>query len=364
MSNFDVVKPVGSNLDLRIEIRNDTWKLTNNPNGALDMEPATKLALIRGLLSDKDECKGWNTMVMQYYPTLMAGLQVLSPYKVLLTLPVLSDFNIRVPETISLTVPGFALTPNEDISPQQEGLLDNTFLFRPDSVAAESREVYQIADGQTIPGELEYFPERWFTFNPGQASLVLRIDSEYNTVANRYGALQLQVYEDNSLQPSDYSQCGYATTACSEEGTTTANAGGGAAGSTTTTEGCRCIRADITQGVDTTQGPQSTLLLERDNVIYATPSLGYTAVEAAPRASRRAGRLWFSVRCVVDVCNGRCRFNMSVTRLPHMIDDGDAISAPIESGSWQFFKGAPRELRRARSDINTARGIRIHARVS
>ena len=67
MSNFDVVKPVGSNLDLRIEIRNDTWKLTNDPNGPLDMEPAAKLALIRGLLSDKDECKGWNTMVMQYF---------------------------------------------------------------------------------------------------------------------------------------------------------------------------------------------------------------------------------------------------------------------------------------------------------
>ena len=56
---------------------------------------------------------------------------------------------------------------------------------------------------------------------------------------------------------------------------------------------------------------QSTLLLQRDPVIFATPSLGYVATGGGVGCQEQKQRLWFSVRCVVDVCNGRCRFQVS-----------------------------------------------------
>ena len=314
-----------SPLVLNIEIRNDTWRLSGAP---LDMSASTKRALLQGLRSDKDECAGWNALVEQQYEQLIGGIDVLSLYRLRLTLPANMTFALRVPETITLTVPGIALTSAEDIQYQQEGYQDNEFYLLPDELAAEDLAVDKIGDGETVAGELPYFAEKWYTLSPGDASVVLRVDVEFNEEVGRYGALDLQVYEDNSLDVHEYSECGGLATGC---GDGLLNIDG--------TRSCRCVRTDLEHGrAPIYDEPQSKLLIQRDTVVYATPSLGYAATSAGSTCQVPRGRLWISVRCVVDICNDLCRYNMSITRLPHTIDDGDVITTPVESGSWQYFK--------------------------
>ena len=324
-SDVTVKAPLASSLELYIEIRNDTWKLQGAP---LDMAPHTKRVLVEGLKSEKDECTGWNALVASSYEALIGGMTVLSPYRVRLTLPVLPEYDVRVPETIRLTVPGTALTSGEDVPHQQPGEPDNEFTLLPDEEAAERLQVTHLDDGESVEGALQYFSEQWYTYDPGDAAVALRIDAAFNEGAGRYGALHLQVYEDASLLTLHYSGCGGTGTTCGDG----MLQGDG-------TRACRCVRTDLEQGrtPDYVEA-QSTLLLERQSVVYATPSLGYEQASSGIGCQSKRARLWFSVRCIVDICGDRCRYNVTVTRLPYTIDDGDVITAPIEAGSWQYFK--------------------------
>ena len=150
---------------------------------------------------------------------------------------------------------------------------------------------------------------------------MLRVDVEYSEAMQRYGALKLQVYEDATLSPTDYLGCGGTGAECGdgsllEDGS----------------RKCKCVRDDL----EASTGSQ--LLLERDNVVYATPSLGYKVTGVGTACQSPTARIWFSVRCMVDVCNNLCRYNISVTRLPSVINDGAEITAPIESDGWQYFR--------------------------
>ena len=73
------------------------------------MLDAVKQALVRGLTSEKDECRGWNAIAAAHEAELINGLSVLSYRLIRLTLPPLVAYNVRVPETIRLTVPGSAV---------------------------------------------------------------------------------------------------------------------------------------------------------------------------------------------------------------------------------------------------------------
>ena len=74
--------------------------------------------------------------------------------------------------------------------------------------------------------------------------------------------------------------------------------------------------------------------------MYQTPSLGYTQEGAGTSCVAPRGRLWLSLRCVVDVCGDRCRYNLSMSSLPYELDDADVVVAPIEVGSWQYYRVA------------------------
>ena len=80
-------------------------------------------------------------LVASEYQAFIGGITVLSPYRVRFTLPALSMYNVRVPETIRLTVPGSTLTSREDISYQQPDEPDNEFQLLPNEAAAETLEV-------------------------------------------------------------------------------------------------------------------------------------------------------------------------------------------------------------------------------
>ena len=346
----------GAPLVLTVELRNDTFKTTIGSNGALTMRDDVRRKLLRGFKSDKDECTGWNALVggPQYADLIGSGaFVVVSQSVVRLTLPANLTYSIRVPETVRLTVPGDALTSGEDIHYQQPGEPDNEFRILPDAASPEERSVLPLPeDGTHAAGELEYFAERWYTIEPVDASVVLRVDAEYDDATGRYGALDMQVYEDPALNLVDYTGCGGATTTC---GDGTLNNDG--------TRNCRCLRNDMLHGTDydavaaaaaSANDPPaaadmplpppppvsttSSLLFYRNGVKYATPSIGYAIADYGTARQRPRGRLYVSLRCVVDVCNGKCRYNISATKLPHTIDDGDSVTAPLEAGSWHYFR--------------------------
>lgn len=193
-SDLEVTVAAGRPIEFFVEIRNDTWKLSD-ANGALAMDLSTKHALIDGFLSEKDECTGWNALVADNKDAMIAGLTVLSQYRVSLRLPPLVGYQIRVPETISLIVPGAALTSNEDIATEQDGYPPNRFVLAPNTASGESHEAINLAAGETRNGELRYFSEQWYTFDVGSAAAaaVVRVDVDFNQQQSRYGALQLQV---------------------------------------------------------------------------------------------------------------------------------------------------------------------------
>ena len=321
MSDLIVKVDTAAPLVLDIEIRNDTWKLSGTGDLNQQMSDQTKRELVEGLHSDKAECTGWNALVASEYQAFVGGITVLSPYRVRFTLPALPMYNVRVPEMIRLTVPGSTLTSSEDISYQQPDEPDNEFQLLPNEVAATTLEVVEVGDGETVEGALEYFSEQWYTFEPGEDAAVLRLDVEYSEAMQRYGALKLQVFEDATLSTTDYAGCSGSGTEC---GTGELQEDG--------TRSCRCVRNDLEQG------GESQLLLQRDEVVYATPSFGYRVTGLGTTCQSSTARLWFSVRCMVDVCNNLCRYNISMTRLPSTVGDGAAVTAPIESDGWQYYR--------------------------
>ena len=139
-SDLVVAIDAGVVLSLSIEIRNDTWRVSSTGGGPLRMEETTKEALVGGLRSDKDECSAWNALVAQQADALIGGVSVVSEHLIKLTLPPLPGYDVRVLESISLIVPGVALTSAEDIPSVQLDLPVNAFVLRPDTSSGQSLE--------------------------------------------------------------------------------------------------------------------------------------------------------------------------------------------------------------------------------
>ena len=82
----------------------------------------------------------------------------------------------------------------------------------------------------------------------------------------------------------------------------------------------------------------ATLRLQRENVVFETPSLGYQQVDGGTGCQSTGQRMWVSVRCVVDICGDVCRYSVSLTALPYIIDDGDVITTAIEREDWHYYR--------------------------
>ena len=168
---------------------------------------------------------------------ILGGILVLSDQRVRLQLPPLLAYNIRLAETVTVSIPGSTLKTYETIAASEAGSPANLFILNPDNVSATVREVLSIDHGETLYNAMPYFSEQWYTVDPADAALVLRLEAHYDSARQMYGALELQIYEDLTLLPAHYANCNGPSLVC---GDGSVNADG--------TRSCRCIRDDIENG--------------------------------------------------------------------------------------------------------------------
>ena len=153
----------GSPLRVEVALSNDTWVLqTDVGSGARFMEDRLKLNLALALASDLAECAGWDAVAYEHRMALVAGVQVMSDTRLAITLPAMPAYDIRVPETVTLVVPGTTVASDEDIIFSASGE-PNTFMLMPDGPAADSLEVPIVAAAAgAVNDSLPYFAERWY----------------------------------------------------------------------------------------------------------------------------------------------------------------------------------------------------------
>ena len=111
--------------------------------------------------------------------------QVLSEQRLRLNFPALTTYSVRIPETITVVVPGEALKTYETIYTAADGTPGNFFVIIPDNTSAESHEVIPISDGETLNDALYYWSERFFTIDPGEAAVAFRIDVDFDATNQR-----------------------------------------------------------------------------------------------------------------------------------------------------------------------------------
>ena len=129
----------GDALKVEVTLNNDTWVLkTDSGSGDIYMDVALKRLLVLGLSSDLAECTGWNAAVRADPDAVR--VQAFNERKLTMTLPRLAGYDIRVPETVTLVVPGATVASDEDIDASPGGEA-NAFVLRPDTPAADRLEV-------------------------------------------------------------------------------------------------------------------------------------------------------------------------------------------------------------------------------
>ena len=274
------VNQVAESADLTVEVQlhNDTWVLqTDTASGTLYMADALKLQLVSALSADLAECTGWDASSERHRIEMVGGVQVVSETRLTITLPAMPGYDIRVPETVTLVLPGATVASDERIDQSPDGQ-PNAFALLPDAVAADSLEVFELRNGGEATGAMPYYTEVWYKLEtPADAGVVIEVDAAWNESLQLYGAVHMQVYEDRTLVLSDYQDCrNNAATGC------------GAGGDAGVRKDCRCIRDDLANGRPPWQYGMSTQLLERPAVVYETASLGWQRAAPVRGASRRS----------------------------------------------------------------------------
>ena len=172
----------GDALKIEVTLNNDTWVLqTDSGSGDIYMDVALKRLLVLGLRSDLAECTGWDAAV--HADPDVVRVQAFNERKLTMTMPPLAGYDIRVPETVTLVVPGATVTSDEDIDASPSGEA-NAFVFEPDEPAAESLEVRTLTAGGTVSGALQYYSEAWYRLDvPADHGMVLSVDVEWDEVS-------------------------------------------------------------------------------------------------------------------------------------------------------------------------------------
>ena len=181
-------------LTVEVQLINDTWVLqTDSSSGTLYMADALKLRLVSALSADLAECTGWDASSASHRAQMVGGVQVVSASRLTVTLPPMPGYDIRVPETVSLALPGATVSSDERIDQSPDGQ-PNAFTLLPDAVAADSLEVGELRDGGEASGALPYYTETWYRLEtPSDAGVVLEVDALWNESLQLYGALHMQV---------------------------------------------------------------------------------------------------------------------------------------------------------------------------
>ena len=198
--------------------------------------------------------------------------------------------------------------------------------------------------------------------------MVLSVDVEWSEEQQRYGALHMQAYEDETLLHADYTDCANTAPDCGDGGAATGGGGGGAPqqavaldaeaacnGSDLTAglcrqrptsgEGtsCRCVRQDVELGRrDAAYGTswlasRATRVYDSPHVVYETASLGYGQGSGGTGCITPRKQLWLALRCVVDVCGGECKYTVRLDALPYFPEFDAEVTAPLGSGEWHYF---------------------------
>ena len=172
----------GDALKIEVTLNNDTWVLqTDSGSGDIYMDVALKRLLVLGLRSDLAECTGWDAAV--HADPDAVRVQAFNERKLTMTMPPLAGYDIRVPETVTLVVPGATVTSDEDIDASPSGEA-NAFVLEPDEPAAESLEVRTLTAGGTVSGALQYYSEAWYRLDvPADHGMVLSVDVEWDEVS-------------------------------------------------------------------------------------------------------------------------------------------------------------------------------------
>ena len=357
----------GDALKVEVTLNNDTWVLkTDSGSGDIYMDVALKRLLVLGLSSDLAECTGWNAAVRADPDAVR--VQAFNERKLTMTLPRLAGYDIRVPETVTLVVPGATVASDEDIDASPGGEA-NAFVLRPDTPAADRLEVGALRAGGSASGSLKYYSEEWYMLDvPADHGMVLSVDVEWNEEQQRYGALHMQAYEDETLLHADYTDCANTAPDCGDGGAATGGGGGGggapqasdsvgfakaacneseplcdqrptsAAGTS-----CRCVRRDLELGRrgaaygTSWEASRATRVYDSPHVVYETASLGYGQGAGGTGCITPRKQLWLALRCVVDVCGGECKYTVRLDALPYFPEFDAQVTAPLGSGEWHYF---------------------------
>ena len=200
-------------------------------------------------------------------------------------------YDIRVPETVTLTVPAVAVASYEPVT-AAEGAEPNSFVVIPDAPAPDSLEAPALVpDGPPLSGALKYYSEEWYAIEPGGAAFALSVEST--------GALRLQLHEGPALEPSNYRNCYAPGPECGD---------GSAVDDSDGLIMCRCVRADLEADATKVFNPLGAggnlpsgarMFDERRGVVYETVAAGYgeatgtsarrPTIAPSPSASRACG---------------------------------------------------------------------------
>ena len=214
-------------------------------------------------------------------------------------------YDIRVPETVTLTVPAVAVASYEPVT-AAEGAEPNSFVVIP---ATRRRPPDRRGAGAhptaCRSGALKYYSEEWYAIEPGGAAFALSVEST--------GALRLQLHEGPALEPSNYRNCYAPGPECGD---------GSAVDDSDGLIMCRCVRADLEADATKVFNPLGAggnlpsgarMFDERRGIVYETVAAGYgeatgTSCQAPDDRAPAVGlsRVWLAVRCEVDICGDAC----------------------------------------------------------